>query len=81
LHEYDILIRSRRTSSVHGIGAHLFQRPLVEGRQVDFEGAVWKVVQVQVDRTPKVAVLELEVSTDQGNRSHGQGHAPRAGRA
>jgi hypothetical protein len=81
LHEFDLLIRSRRTSGLHGIGVHVFARPLIEGRLVEFEGTTWNVVRVDLDRTPKVAVLELEVSTDQGDRSHGQGHAPRVGRA
>jgi hypothetical protein len=54
---------------------------LIEGRQVDFEGTTWKVVRVDLERTPNVAVLELQVSTDQGTRSQEQSHTPRAGRA
>jgi hypothetical protein len=65
VHEFDVLIRSRRTSGLHGIGVHVFAQPPIEGRQVEFEGTTWKVVRVHVDRTPKVAVIELEVSADQ----------------
>jgi hypothetical protein len=64
LHEFDVLIRSRRASGLHGIGVHVFAAPLIEGGQVDFEGATWRVVQVHMDRAPKVAVLELEVSAE-----------------
>jgi len=28
---------------------------------VDFQGATWKVIRVHLERTPKVAVLELQV--------------------
>jgi hypothetical protein len=40
---------------------HTFARLLVEGEQVNFQGATWKVVRVHADRSPKVVVLELQV--------------------
>jgi len=76
-----VLIRSRTTSGLHGIGTHLFARPLIEGQRVDFEGETWMVVQVQVDRTPNVAVLELEVSASEGKGLQARGYGPRLGRA
>jgi hypothetical protein len=76
LPEYDVLIRSRRTNSLHGIGTHPFAQPLTEGELVDFEGARWKVVGIQADRSPKVAVLELELSASQGTEQQVEGHAP-----
>jgi hypothetical protein len=63
--EFQVLIRSSSTNRLHGIGAHMFARPLIEGEQVDFEGATWNVLQVHLDRTPKVAILELQVSAEQ----------------
>jgi hypothetical protein len=80
LHEFDVLIRSRRTSGLHGIGVHVFDQPPIEGRQVDFEGTTWRVVRVHLDRTPKVVVLELEVSAEQGKSPEASHDAPRAGR-
>jgi hypothetical protein len=59
--EFEILVRSGSTNKLHGIGLHTFDRPLVQGEQVNFEGAIWKVVRVHMDRAPKVAVLELQV--------------------
>jgi len=59
--EYQVLIRSRKTDRLHGIGAHTFAHSLVEGEEVEFQGATWIVVSVHVDRTPKVASLELQV--------------------
>jgi hypothetical protein len=59
--EFEVLIRSSSTNKLHGIGVHTFARPLVQGEQVNFEGAIWKVVRVDMDRAPKVAVLELQV--------------------
>jgi hypothetical protein len=59
--EFEVLIRSSSTNKLHGIGVHTFARLLVQGEQVNFQGATWKVVQVHMDRAPKVAVLELQV--------------------
>jgi hypothetical protein len=39
----------------------MFARPLVEGEQVNFQGATWKVIRVHPDRAPNVVVLELQV--------------------
>jgi hypothetical protein len=59
--EFEVLIRSSSTNKLHGVGVHTFARLLVEGEQVNFQGATWKVVRVHADRSPKVVVLELQV--------------------
>ncbi len=59
--EYQVLIRSRNTDRLHRIGAHTFAHPLVEDEEVEFQGATWIVVSVHMDRTPKVAILDLQV--------------------
>jgi hypothetical protein len=61
--EFQVLIRSRRSDRLHGIGTHTFYQPLIKGEKVDFQGATWKVIRVHLERTPKVAVLELQVSS------------------
>jgi hypothetical protein len=60
--EFQVFIRSRTTDRLHGIGTHTFLQPLIKGETVDFQGETWKVLRVHLERTPKVAVLELHVA-------------------
>jgi hypothetical protein len=59
--EFQVLIRSSSTNRLHGIGTHTFAQPLIKGEKVTFQGATWIVRRVHMDRTPKVAILELQV--------------------